>query len=154
MSSNYHNVGLTLGGSAAGVGVPLGGTITFESSGGNGALLVSRNPMQRHLLRYEGVLKRYLKTHRRSIYETFGPQEDIRLDDLSLIYGVDCTTDWAMAVTLSSSVGSRVEFEVFAAAKAGVWGGWKTSCSASQRGPHRGEWCRCDCEAYCADLLD
>lgn len=137
MSSNYHSIGITLGAHAHATGVPLGATLTFESAGGDGALLVARDPVQRHLLQHVGVLKAYLKAHRRYIFETYGQAEDIELDELILVYGQDCTSDWAVAVTLAANVGNRVEFEIFSAAKAGVWGNWKTTCTASQRGPHR-----------------
>lgn len=56
---------------------------------------------------------------------------------MALIYGQDCTSDWACAVTLEAERGSKVEFEVFSYIHTGVWGEWKTHCSASQRGPHR-----------------
>ncbi|PWN32271.1 uncharacterized protein FA14DRAFT_192504 [Meira miltonrushii] len=137
MSSNYHNVGVSIGANVHAAGVPLGATLTFESSGGDGSLLVARDPVERHLLLHVGVLKAYLKAHRRYIHETYGQSEDVEMDDLVLVYGKDCSSDWAVAVTLASSAGNRVEFEVFTAAKAGLWGGWKTTCTASQRGPHR-----------------
>lgn len=56
---------------------------------------------------------------------------------MALIYGQDCTSDWACAVTLEAERGSKVEFEIFSYLHTGVWGEWKTHCSASQRGPHR-----------------
>lgn len=56
---------------------------------------------------------------------------------MAFIYGQDCTSDWACAVTIEAERGSKVEFEVFSFLQTGVWGDWKTACSASQRGPHR-----------------
>jgi hypothetical protein len=75
--------------------------------------------------------------HRDYIYNTFGRSEDVSADDMMLIYGQDCTTDWACAVTLQAERGSKVEFEVFSFLETGIWGQWKTACSASQRGPYR-----------------
>jgi hypothetical protein len=58
MSSNYKTLGMKVGGDlSATAGVPLSATISFESSGGTGALLIARDPIHRHLLRHRGVLK-------------------------------------------------------------------------------------------------
>jgi hypothetical protein len=59
------------------------------------------------------------------------------LDEMAFIYGQDCTSDWACAVTVEAERGSKVEFQVFSFIDTGVWGEWKTACSSSQRGPHR-----------------
>lgn len=157
MSSNYRNLGFSLGGHlAATTGLPVGATMSFESSGGTGALLIAKDPIHRYLLRHRGVLKgelnsyaesrqapllkrliAYFLAHRDYIYATYGQSEDVDIDDMALIYGQDCTSDWACAVTLEAERGSKVEFEVFSFLETGVWGEWKTACSASQRGPHR-----------------
>jgi len=157
MSSNYRNLGFSLGGHlAATTGLPVGATMSFESSGGTGALLLAKDPIHRYLLRHRGVLKgeltviwssekarilinitAYFLAHRDYIYATYGQSEDVDIDDMALIYGQDCTSDWACAVTLEAERGSKVEFEVFSFLETGVWGEWKTACSASQRGPHR-----------------
>lgn len=79
----------------------------------------------------------YFLAHRDYIYSTFGQTEDVDIDDMVMIYGQDCTSDWACAVTLEAERGARVEFEVLSLLETGVWGEWRTSCSASQRGPHR-----------------
>lgn len=58
MSSNYRSLGVKVGGDlSAAAGVPLNATMSFESSGGTGALLIARDPVHRHLLRHRGVLK-------------------------------------------------------------------------------------------------
>jgi len=58
MSNNYRTLGFKVGGDlSAATGVPLNATISFESSGGTGALLVARDPIHRHLLRHRGILK-------------------------------------------------------------------------------------------------
>lgn len=137
MSSNIEKVGASIGGNVHAAGIPVGATLTFESSGGDGALLVARDPVERHLLLHVGVLKTYLKAHRRYIYERFGPAEDIEMDDIILVYGKDCSSDWSVAVDMASSAGTRIEFEFFTAAKVGTWGNWKTTCSVSQSGPYR-----------------
>lgn len=69
----------------------------------------------------------------------YGRSEDIEVDEIALVYGQDRTSDWAVAVSRDASKGAKLDFEVFGAGKAGVWGEWKHSCTASQRGPHRGE---------------
>ncbi|UZJ52650.1 hypothetical protein CBS101457_001970 [Exobasidium rhododendri] len=138
MSSNYKTLGIKAGGDlSAASGVPLNATISFESSGGTGALLVARDPVQRHLLRHRGILKAYFLAHREFIHDTYGQSEDLELDEMAFIYGQDCTSDWACAVTVESERGSKMEFEVFSLINAGVWGEWKTACTSSQRGPHR-----------------
>lgn len=138
MSANMKTLGTTIGADASLAAAPVGAVLSFETSGGDGALLIPRDPTHRQLLLHVGVLKDYLKTHRRYIHNTFGQPEDLDADDIVLIYGQDLTSDWACAVNLEAGRGARVEFEVFSVAKLGVWGNWKTSCSASQRGPHRG----------------
>ena len=58
MSSNYKSLGFSVGGDlGASTGVPLGATISFETSGGTGALLLAKDPIHRHLLRHRGILK-------------------------------------------------------------------------------------------------
>lgn len=58
MSNNYRTVGFSLGGDlSAATGVSLGATISFETSGGTGALLLAKDPIHRHLLRHRAVLK-------------------------------------------------------------------------------------------------
>lgn len=79
----------------------------------------------------------YFLAHREYIHDTYGHSEDLELDEMAFIYGQDCTSDWACAVMIEANRGSKVEFEVFSLVNSGVWGEWKTACSASQRGPHR-----------------
>jgi hypothetical protein len=58
MSTNYRNLGFTVGGNMpAASGLPLGATMSFETMGGTGALLVAKDPIHRYLLRHRGVLK-------------------------------------------------------------------------------------------------
>ena len=135
MSSNYRCLGVSLGASV--VGAPVTGKIGFETSGGDGAILIPRDPTERTMLKHLGVLKAYLKTHRKWIHETYGRIEDIDVDELALIYGQDRTSDWAVAVSKDSTRGAQVEFEVLGTASSGFWGSWSHSLSASQRGPHR-----------------
>ncbi|KAN0065788.1 hypothetical protein ACQY0O_000918 [Thecaphora frezii] len=135
MSYNYRCLGFSAGASVA--GAPLSGKITFETSGGDGAILVPRDPTERTILKHMGVLKAYVKTHRRWIHDTYGRIEDIDLDELALIYGQDRTSDWGVGVSKDSSRGARVEFEILSAGQTGFWGSWSHSLSASQRGPHR-----------------
>jgi hypothetical protein len=59
------------------------------------------------------------------------------VDEIALIYGQDRTTDWGVSVSRDAAHGTKLAFEVFSAGKAGVWGNWKESCTASQRGPYR-----------------
>lgn len=139
MSANITAIGASIGADASFAAAPVGATLSFETSGGDGALLITRDPTHRQLLLHVGILKTYVKTHQAYIYNTFGPAEDLEPDDVVFIYGQDLTSDWACAVNREAARGARVEFEVFSAAKLGVWGDWKTKCSASQRGPHRGE---------------
>ncbi|EPQ27517.1 uncharacterized protein PFL1_05055 [Pseudozyma flocculosa PF-1] len=135
MSSNYRCLGLSLGASVP--GAPVSGKISFETSGGDGAILVPRDPTERSVLKHIGVLKAYVKTHRNWIHATYGKAEDIDVDELALVYGQDRTSDWGVGVSCDSSRGARVDFEVFGSARTGFWGSWSHSLSASQRGPHR-----------------
>lgn len=58
MSNNYRSIGFSIGGDlSATTGVPMGATISFETSGGTGALLVAKDPIHRHLLRHRAILK-------------------------------------------------------------------------------------------------
>lgn len=58
MSTNYRNLGASIGGNmAATTGLPVGATISFESTGGTGALLLVKDPVHRSILRHRGVLK-------------------------------------------------------------------------------------------------
>ena len=129
------SAGVDLG--AAAVAVPVGGEISFETSGGDGAVLVPRDPVERTLLRHVGVLKAYFKAHRRWIFRAYGEPEDVEMDEIALIYGMDRTSDWGVSVTRDAAVGTKLKFEVFSLAKAGVWGDWRSSGSAAQRGPYR-----------------
>lgn len=54
-SSNFHCLGFNLGASLP--GAPVAGTIEFETSGGQGALLCQRAPTERLALAHEGVLR-------------------------------------------------------------------------------------------------
>ena len=142
MSSNYRCLGIDTNVNVPGalVGVKIG----FESSGGDGAILIPRDPTERTRLKYLGVLKAYIKAHHRWMYETYGRIEAISVDDLALIYGQDRTSDWAVAVSRDAARGARVEFEIFGTASAGFWGNWSHTLSACQRGPHRPQAARCD----------
>ncbi|TKY89233.1 hypothetical protein EX895_001764 [Sporisorium graminicola] len=135
MSSNYHCLGLAGGTSIA--GSPVSVKIGFESSGGDGAILIPRDPTERTRLKYLGVLKAYIKAHHKWMYETYGRIEAIGIDDLAFIYGQDRTSDWAVAVSRDATRGAKVEFEIFGSASAGFWGNWSHTLSACQRGPHR-----------------
>ncbi|KDN42292.1 hypothetical protein K437DRAFT_257922 [Tilletiaria anomala UBC 951] len=134
-SNNFRALGFELG--AEVTGSPVGGTISFETSGGDGALLVPRDPVERTLLKHVGVLKAYIKAHRRWIFSTFGEAEDMEIDEIALVYGQDRTTDWGVSVSRDAARGTKLAFEVFSMGKAGVWGDWRSSGSASQRGPYR-----------------
>ncbi|SPO23736.1 probable conserved hypothetical Ustilaginaceae-specific protein [Ustilago trichophora] len=142
MSSNYRCLGLDAGVSVP--GAPVTVKIGFESSGGDGAILIPRDPTERTRLKYLGVLKAYIKAHHKWIYETYGRIEAISVDDLALIYGQDRTSDWAVAVSRDAARGARAEFEIFGAASAGFWGNWSHTLSACQRGPHRPQVARRD----------
>jgi hypothetical protein len=85
------------------------------------------------------LITAYFLAHREYIHAAYGQFEDLELDEMAFVYGQDCTSDWACAVTLEAERGSKIEFEVFSFLQAGVWGNWKTACSASQRGPHRSQ---------------
>ncbi|KAJ1026821.1 hypothetical protein NDA16_002118 [Ustilago loliicola] len=135
MSSNYRCLGLNFGASVP--GAPVSAKIGFESLGGDGAILVPRDPTERTRLKYLGVLKAYIKAHHKWMYETYGRIEAIGIDDLALIYGQDRTSDWAVAVSRDAARGARVEFEIFNSANMGFWGNWSHTLSACQRGPHR-----------------
>lgn len=54
-SSNFHCLGFSVGANVP--GAPVGGTLSFETSGGQGALLVQRAPTERLALLHEGVLR-------------------------------------------------------------------------------------------------
>lgn len=135
MSSNYRCLGLNVGASVP--GAPVSAKIGFESLGGDGAILVPRDPTERTRLKHLGVLKAYIKAHHKWMYETYGRIEAIGVDDLALIYGQDRTSDWAVAVSRDAARGARVEFEIFNSANMGFWGNWSHTLSACQRGPHR-----------------
>lgn len=135
MSSNYRCLGIN-GGTAV-PGTPLSVKIGFESSGGDGAILIPRDPTERTRLKYLGVLKAYIKAHHKWMYETYGRIESIGIDDLAFVYGQDRTSDWAVAVSHDAARGAKVEFEIFGSASAGFWGNWSHTLSACQRGPHR-----------------
>lgn len=143
MSSNYRCLGLDVGASVP--GTPASVKIGFESSGGDGAILIPRDPTERTRLKYLGVLKAYIKAHHRWMYETYGRIEAVGNDELALIYGQDRTSDWAVAVSRDAARGARVEFEVFGTASTGFWGNWSHTLSACQRGPHRPPAPRRDC---------
>ncbi len=142
MSSNYRCLGIDVGASVP--GAPVGVKIGFESSGGDGAILIPRDPTERTRLKYPGVLKEYIKAHHKWMYETYGRIEAISVDSLSLIYGQDRTSDWAVAVSRDAARGAKVEFEIFGSASAGFWGNWSHTLSACQRGPHRPQAARHD----------
>jgi len=142
MSSNYRCLGIEGGASVP--GTPVGVKIGFESSGGDGAILIPRDPTERTKLKYLGVLKAYIKAHHKWMYETYGRIEAIGIDDLALIYGQDRTSDWAVAVSRDAARGAKVEFEIFGSASAGFWGNWSHTLSACQRGPHRPQAARRD----------
>ena len=142
MSSNYRCLGLEAGATVP--GTPVSVKIGFESSGGDGAILIPRDPTERTRLKYLGVLKAYIKAHHKWMYETYGRIEAIGTDDLAFIYGQDRTSDWAVAVSRDSARGARVEFEIFGSASAGFWGNWSHTLSACQRGPHRSQGARND----------
>ncbi|UTT92097.1 hypothetical protein NDA17_003520 [Ustilago hordei] len=135
MSSNYRCLGVNLGASVP--GAPVSAKIGFESLGGDGAILVPRDPTERTRLKYLGVLKAYIKAHHKWMYETYGRIEAIGIDHLALIYGQDRTSDWAVAVSRDTARGARVEFEICNSAHKGFWGNWSHTLSACQRGPHR-----------------
>lgn len=137
MSSNYRCLGLS--GAASIPGAPVSVKIGFESSGGDGAILIPRDPTERTRLKYLGVLKAYIKAHHKWMYETYGRIEAIGIDDLAFIYGQDRTSDWAVAVSRDAARGAKVEFEIFGNASAGFWGNWSHTLSACQRGPHRAQ---------------
>ena len=135
MSSSYRCVGVNGGASVP--SSPVNVKISFESSGGDGAILIPRDPTERTRLKYLGVLKAYIKAHHKWMYETYGRIESIGIDDLAFVYGQDRTSDWAVAVSRDAARGGRVEFEIFGSASAGFWGNWSHTLSACQRGPHR-----------------
>ncbi|KAK0561940.1 hypothetical protein OC844_002945 [Tilletia horrida] len=135
-SSTYTCLGFSAGAQVP--GAPAGGMWSFKSSGGDGALLIPRDPTEREQLRHVGNLKIYVKTHLRWIAYRYGISEDIEPDDIVLVFSQDRTSDWACAVSRNTSKGAQVEFEVFSVGKASVWGEWRTAMTASQRGPHRG----------------
>ncbi|GAK65835.1 uncharacterized protein PAN0_010c4057 [Moesziomyces antarcticus] len=135
MSSNYRCLGIDVGATVP--GTPASVKIGFESSGGDGAILIPRDPTERTRLKYLGVLKAYIKAHHKWIYDTYGRIEAIGIDDLALIYGQDRTSDWAVAVSRDTARGARVEFEIFGSISSGFWGNWSHTLSACQRGPHR-----------------
>ncbi|KAI3482276.1 hypothetical protein L1887_55109 [Cichorium endivia] len=135
MSSNYRCLGIDVGATVP--GTPASVKIGFESSGGDGAILIPRDPTERTRLKYLGVLKAYIKAHHKWIYDTYGRIEAIGIDDLALIYGQDRTSDWAVAVSRDTARGARVEFEIFGGISSGFWGNWSHALSACQRGPHR-----------------
>ncbi|CBQ73312.1 conserved hypothetical Ustilaginaceae-specific protein [Sporisorium reilianum SRZ2] len=137
MSSNYRCLGLA--GATTIPGSPVSVKIGFESSGGDGAILIPRDPTERTRLKYLGVLKAYIKAHHKWMYETYGRIEAIGIDDLAFIYGQDRTSDWAVAVSRDAARGAKVEFEIFGSASAGFWGNWSHTLSACQRGPHRAQ---------------
>ncbi|CDU26368.1 uncharacterized protein SPSC_06562 [Sporisorium scitamineum] len=142
MSSNYRCFGLEAGTSIP--GTPASVKIGFESSGGDGAILIPRDPTERTRLKYLGVLKAYIKAHHKWMYETYGRIEAIGIDDLAFIYGQDRTSDWAVAVSRDAARGAKVEFEIFGSVSAGFWGNWSHTLSACQRGPHRAQGVRHD----------
>ncbi|KAL9938772.1 hypothetical protein V8E36_002491 [Tilletia maclaganii] len=135
-SSSYTCLGFSAGANVP--GAPVGGMWSFRSSGGDGALLIPRDPTEREQLRHVGNLKLYVKTHLRWIAYRYSVSEDIEPDDIVLVFSQDRTSDWACAVSRNTSRGAQVEFEVFSVGKASVWGEWRTAMTASQRGPHRG----------------
>ncbi|KAK0549990.1 hypothetical protein OC846_002607 [Tilletia horrida] len=135
-SSTYTCLGFSAGANVP--GAPAGGMWSFKSSGGDGALLIPRDPTEREQLRHVGNLKIYVKTHLRWIAYRYGISEDIEPDDIVLVFSQDRTSDWACAVSRNTAKGASVEFEVFSIGKASVWGEWRTAMTASQRGPHRG----------------
>ncbi|KAE8211315.1 hypothetical protein CF327_g4915 [Tilletia walkeri] len=135
-SSTYTCLGFSAGANVA--GAPVGGMWAFKSSGGDGALLIPRDPTEREQLRHVGNLKIYLKTHLRWIAYRYGISEDVEADDIALVFSQDRTSDWACAVSRNTTKGAQVEFEVFSIGRASVWGEWRTAMTASQRGPHRG----------------
>lgn len=135
MSSNYRCVGISAGASVP--GVPVTGKLSFETAGGDGAILIPRDPTERTVLKHVGVLKEYVKAHRKWIYDTYGRVEAIEADEIALIYGQDRTSDWAVAVAKDSARGAKVDFDIFGAGNTSFWGSWSHSVSASQRGPHR-----------------
>lgn len=134
-SSSYNCLGVE-GGTAI-PGTPVSIKIGFQSSGGDGAILISRDPTERTRLKHIGVLKAHMKAHNKWMIETYGQIEAIGTDDLALIYGQDRTSDWAVAVSRDAARGAKVEFEIFGCASAGFWGNWSHTLSACQRGPHR-----------------
>ncbi|PWN43130.1 hypothetical protein IE81DRAFT_346737 [Ceraceosorus guamensis] len=133
-SANFRSLGAGVGAEVTGTA---GGTLSFETSGGDGALLVSRDPTVRNELEHLGTLKAYVKQHRRWISYHYGQSEDMEADELCLVYSTDRTSDWACAVQLGAAQGAKVDFHVFSVGTAGVWGEWRSTLSASQRGPHR-----------------
>ena len=54
-SNNMRGLGMELGANLT--GSPVGGTLSFETSGGDGALIIPRDPVERTLLKHVGVLK-------------------------------------------------------------------------------------------------
>ncbi|CAD6888661.1 unnamed protein product [Tilletia controversa] len=135
-SSTYTCLGFSAGANVP--GAPVGGMWSFKSGGGDGALLIPRDPTEREQLRHVGNLKIYLKTHLRWIAYRYCISEDIEADDVALVFSQDRTSDWACAVSRNTTKGAQVDFEVFSLGKASVWGEWRTAMTASQRGPHRG----------------
>uniref|UniRef100_V5GGT3 Uncharacterized protein n=1 Tax=Kalmanozyma brasiliensis (strain GHG001) TaxID=1365824 RepID=V5GGT3_KALBG len=110
-SSSYSCIGVKGG---TGIpGTPVSVKIGFKSSGGDGAILLSRDPTERTRLKHIGVLKAHMKAHYKWMIETYGQIEAIGTDDLALIYGQDRTSDWAVAVSRDAARGAEVEFEVF-----------------------------------------